>query len=352
MSHWRRFLLCAALSLLAIVAFAGDASSARAQTGVSIAGGCAPDAIRPGAPALVRCTFEVINGTADTLEEARITIFGSPPPSLRYFIIGRPPRGAGIPVIELGTVPPGGRAGGSTAVIVKTGDPVDVAAYVNEGAKGETLATLGLELKMQPGAAAPARDLRVFVQMDEPQSFDDPAGEPDAGIAIIVRNESSSALRDVVVRDEFTGGSYGTLSPARWDTQPSRSEDAAVEWDVGELQPGEKVVFHGLMAQGPCRGAEHGVVASGVDEGGGRAEGADVGRWYHRICECGNVDCFLPPSPTAAPTSVPTTTVAAPAAEAGEPTDDGMAWAWAGFGGAGVLVAGAAVAMLLRRHRG
>lgn len=349
-----RLRIAVMVAALLAAALAG-AQPASAQPSIVMAGGCSPTDVRPNEPAVIHCDFRVTNQGDAAVQNAVVRLGPDPAvPSLsipQYFVLGDPPqRYMELPSTTLGVLAPGETKAAQIDVIVVAKDSFASTAYVNESLTETQLASIPGELVVRRDAEAPARELEVSLDFDEPVSWEDPNDTPEANMSITLRNRSQQPIRNIRLRDEFIA-----TTAMRWEVTPDRQEEHAFEWDVPLLAPGEELVLQGYLAKtGPCQEAQHGAVATGTLADGRTAEAAGLGSWTHRYCECPNVFCDLPPTFTPAATIVPTRS-STPASSAprvsplsrdayGGDSDGGIpAWTWAGVAGGVVLAAGAAL---------
>jgi hypothetical protein len=337
-------LIFAAIAVLGIMA---TSSLARAQPQVIIAGGCSPTDVRSNEAVLIRCQLQVSNQGDAAVPEARLIIGpgGTGGPIPRFFILGTAPARYSAPVSELGTLNPGEVKDVSFRIIVKAEASFGTSATVIEDAKGPQWAEAPGELVVRPDAPAPGRDLRVTLELDAPVSWDLEDNLPPASIVIRVRNGSTQAIRHILLRDE-----HFTNTTISWQDRPARTDQAAFEWDIPLLGPGEETVLRGQIdTAGAGLESEHGIVATGALPDGTQVEGVDLGHWTHAFCQSETVHCAPPPTPTSTPNATEALPEAAPTFDDYAPPETdggGPRWLWIVVLGAGIpaLVVGAIVA--------
>ncbi|MCH8900699.1 MAG: hypothetical protein IIC88_00185 [Chloroflexi bacterium] len=298
-------LAVAVLAFLIAAGFGAGALSterASAQPALTITGGCTPDSVRPGEPALITCTVSITNEGTETATNLVGNLGPSSScnlPSPLPTFIDRTHNGELVSTAPLdlsfdfGDLAPGATFETVSRLIVSSsgtglvGGQVSVSSRDDPGvsASGETCWTVSAD------AAAPPTNLRVTktllselvfpepipVPPPEPLSpngevvavpLPPPPGLEQAEYEIVVTNVSGADMTDVTVLDVQTGDAV-LLSAA---PPPSGTDEAGrPTWDAGTLAPGGEfriVASFGPSADDSCAYADDVVVVSATPAGG------------------------------------------------------------------------------------
>ena len=302
-------LVVAVLAFLIAVGFGAGAFSterASAQPALTITGGCTPDSVRPGEPALITCTVNITNEgteTATNLVGNLGLASGCSLPNPLPTFIDRTHNGELVSTaplelsFDLGDLPPGATFETVSRLIVSASGTGIVGGQVSVfsrddpavSASGETCWTVSAD------AAAPPTNLQVTktllselifpepVPAPLPEPLSPPNGDvvvavpppppPPSGLEkaefeIVVTNVSGADMSDVTILDVQTG------SAVLLSAEPPASGADAVGrpiWNIATLPPGGEfriVASYGPPPDGSCAYADDIVVVSATPAGG------------------------------------------------------------------------------------